>query len=360
ALGAVGAAVGVPLGVGLGRLLLRSVSESAELVFSMKIFTAGLAVSPATLGLGLASGIGAALLAGWLPAREALRVEPLAAVRRGDPPPASRRWPASGSLAAALAITGAGLSGEVWLDSPWSGDLAVASAATTGWIETPVDESLAARLLAVPGVARVECLRLAEQEYDGSRISVDSLDDTAFAPERASDFTFAAGDPATALAAVHAGTAAAVSRHFARQFRVGVGSTLRVPTPAGAFTAPVAGVVVDYVSPRGSIVLSRATYQRWWGDRAVNRFHVTLGPGVDAAAVRRAIAGGVGAEEGLKVLTQRDLYAYHQDAVRRAFRFTRALEVLPLVVAGLGLAEALIAVSLDRRRELALLRAAGA
>jgi len=450
ALGAVGAAVGVPLGVGLGRLLLRSVSESAELVFSMKIFTAGLALSPATLGLGLASGIGAALLAGWLPAREALRVEPLAAVRRGDPPLASRRWPASGSLAAALAITGAGLSGEVWLDSPWSGnlaavaadfalvilfmrradsiatalltplrrwlgfagrlavdrllripdqlalaagvlalglglmlmsgtlarsfeqsvldfirhqvraDLVVASAATTGWIETPVDESLAARLLAVPGVARVERLRLAEQEYDGSRISVDSLDDGAFAQERAGDFTFAAGDPATALAAVRAGTAALVSRNFARQFRVGVGSTLRVPTPAGAFTAPVAGVVVDYVSPRGSIVLSRATYQRWWGDRAVNRFHVTLGPGVDAAAVRRAIAGGVGAEEGLKVLTQRELYAYHQDAVRRAFRFTRALEVLPLVVAGLGLAEALIAVSLDRRRELALLRAAGA
>src|SRR5438132_6745953 len=128
ALGAVGAGVGVPLGLGLGRLLLRSVSESAELVFSMKIFTAGLAVSPATLGLGLASGIGAALLAGWLPAREALRVEPLAAVRRGDPPLAHRRWPASGSLAAALLITGAGLSGEVWPDSPWSGNLAALSA----------------------------------------------------------------------------------------------------------------------------------------------------------------------------------------------------------------------------------------
>src|SRR5205823_1032113 len=82
-------------------------------------------------------------------------------------------------------------------------------------------------------------------------------------------------------------------------------------------------------------------YQRWWNDHAVNRFHVTLAPGADAEAVRRAIAGGVGAVEGLKVLTQRELYAYHQDAVGRAFRFTRALEVLPLIVAGLGLAEAL-------------------
>jgi len=448
-LGAVGASVGVPLGMALGRLLLRSVSQSAELVFSMKMLTAGLAVSPATLGLGVASGLTAALIAGWLPARDALRVGPLAAVRRGDPPPAERRWPAPGTLALALAATVAGLAGEIWLDSPWSGnvaavaadfalvilfmrraevvtallvpvrprlgiagqlavdrliripdqlalaagvlalglglmlmsgtlarsfeqsvldfirhqvraDLVVASAATTGWIEAPIEESLTDRLLAVPGVGRVERLRLAEQEYEGSRISVDSLDDGAFAPERASDFTFAAGDPATALAAVRTGSAALVSRNFARHFHVRVGDTPTIRTPAGPFTPRVVGVVVDYVSPRGSIVLSRATYQRWWNDHAVNRFHVTVAPGADAEVVRRAIAGGVGAVEGLKVLTQRELYAYHQDAVGRAFRFTRALEVLPLIVAGLGLAEALIAVSLDRRREFALLRAAGA
>src|SRR5438309_360355 len=448
-LGAAGAGVGVPLGMALGRLLLRSVSQSAELVFSMKMLTAGFAVSPATLGLGVASGLTAALIAGWLPARDALRVGPLAAVRRGDPPPAERRWPAPGTLALALAVTVAGLAGEIWLDSPWSGnvaavaadfalvilfmrraevvtallvpvrprlgiagqlavdrliripdqlalaagvlalglglmlmsgtlarsfeqsvldfirhqvraDLVVASAATTGWIEAPIEESLADRLLAARGGARIARVRLAEQEYEGSRISVDSLDDGAFAPERASDFTFAAGDPATALAAVRTGSAALVSRNFARHFHVQVGDTPTIQTPAGPFTPRVVGVVVDYVSPRGSIVLSRATYQRWWNDRAVNRFHVTLAPGADAEAVRRAIAGGVGAVEGLKVLTQRELYAYHQDAVGRAFRFTRALEVLPLIVAGLGLAEALIAVSLDRRRELALLRAAGA
>src|SRR5262249_40601222 len=130
-------------------------------------------------------------------------------------------------------------------------------------------------------------------------------------------------------------------------------------TPSGRFEPTVAGVVVDYVSPRGSIIMTRDTWTRWWGDHAVNRFHVSLAPGTTAEAVRRAIAGGVGREQGLKVLTQAELYAYHQDAVRRAFRFTHALEVLPLLVAALGLAEALLAVALDRRRELALLRAAG-
>ena len=440
-----GTLVGVPLGLGLARLLLPTVRESAELVFAMRFFTAGLDVSPTTLALGAAAGVGAALLAGFTPARAAVRVAPLAAVRRVGPPE-DRRSSAPGALAAALVLTAVGLVAEIRFDSPWGGnlaalatdfflvvlfmrearllsavvlrplrgrgrlaverladippelalaggvlalglglmimagtlarsfeasvldfihhqvraDLVVASTATTGWIESPIHEDLAGRLLAVPGVARVERVRLAEHEYEGGRISIDSLDETAFAPDRTQDFIFAAGDPASALDAVRTGTGILVSRNFARQFRVGVGDTLRLETPAGPYAARVSGVVVDYVSPRGSVILSRPLYQRWWGDRSVNRFHVLLAPGTRVDAVRQAIAGGVGAEEGLKVLTQRELYAYHQETVARAFRFTCALETLPLVVAALGLAEALLAVSLDRRREYALLRAAGA
>jgi putative ABC transport system permease protein len=201
-------------------------------------------------------------------------------------------------------------------------------------------------------------VRLAEQTYAGLRISVDSLDDAAFT--RREDFRFAEGDPTTALAAVRDGRGVLVSKNFARQFQVKLGGTLRLDTPAGQYAAPVVGVVVDYVSPRGSVVLARDTYQHWWGDRSVNRFHVFLDRGASVDAVRQAIAAGIGVDEGLTVRTERELWAYHQDAVRRAFRFTRALEILPLLVAGLGLAEALLAVVLDRRREFALLRAAGA
>jgi putative ABC transport system permease protein len=239
-------------------------------------------------------------------------------------------------------------------------DLVVASTTSTGWIESPLDGRVADALAALPGVTRVERLRLAEERFHGERISVDSLEASAFAPERSGDFVFAAGDPAIALAAVRDGRGVLVSRNFARQFGATVGTVLDVDTPHGTLRAPVVGVVVDYVSPRGSIVMARPTYERWWDDHAANRFHVWLAPGATAESVRAAIAAGPTGALGLKVLTQRELYAYHQDAVHRAFRFTRALEVLPLLVAGLGLAEALLAVSLDRRRELALLRASGA
>src|SRR5438132_1368151 len=332
ATGIVGAAAGVPLGIVLARLLLRTVTESTELIFSMTVFTARLELSTSALVGGVATALGAAVLA----------------------------------LGLGLMMTAATVARSFeesvldFIRRQVRADLVVASTATTGWIEAPLDEAVGDRLRAVAGVARVERVRLAEHTFQGARISIDSLDASAFAAERAADFSFAAGDARAALDAVRAGTGVLVSRNFARQFDVGVGATLRLDTPAGPFEAPVAGVVVDYVSPRGSVILARPAYQRWWADRSVNRFHVTLAPGAALEAVRHAIATDVGADLGLKVLTQRELYAYHQDAVRRAFRLTDALEILPLVVAALGLAEALLAVSLDRRHEFALLRAAGA
>jgi putative ABC transport system permease protein len=108
------------------------------------------------------------------------------------------------------------------------------------------------------------------------------------------------------------------------------------------------------------VILARPVYERWWQDTAVNRFHLWLEPGARPDDVRRAITRDLAVREGLKVLTLRELYDYHREAVRRAFALTRALEILPLLVAGLGLAQALLAAGLDRRREFALLRAAGA
>src|SRR3989441_195696 len=361
ATGIVGAAAGVPLGIVLARLLLRTVTESTELIFSMTVLPARLELSPSALAGGVATGIGAAVLAAWLPARDAALVSPLVAVRTAAEANPMRRWRPRGAIVTAIALTGGALWAETRFDSPWCGNVAALAADfALVLVFMRLAGRGAARVRAGGGVARVERGRLAEHPSGGARISIDSLDASAFAAGRAADFSFAAGEARAALDAVRAGPGVLVSRNFARQFDVGVGATLRLDTPAGPFEAPVAGVVVDYVSPRGSVILARPAYQRWWGDRSVNRFHVTVAPGAALEAVRHAIAPDVGADLGLKVLTQRELYAYHRDAVRRAFRLTDALEILPLVVAALGLAEALLAVSLDRRHEFALLRATGA
>src|SRR5439155_1657366 len=86
------AAGGVPLGIVLARLLLRTVTESTELIFSMTVFTARLEVSTWALAGGVATGIGAAVFAAWLPARDAALVSPLVAVRTAAEANPMRRW----------------------------------------------------------------------------------------------------------------------------------------------------------------------------------------------------------------------------------------------------------------------------
>ena len=195
-------------------------------------------------------------------------------------------------------------------------DLVVASTATTGWIESPVTESRR-RLAAVPGVARVERLRLAEYEHHGERISVDSLETAAFAPGReATSFSRRATPPA--LAAVR-GAAPPSSRATSRACWAFASATSSPRRARRALDPPVAGIV-STTYRRGQRDPRAPGRRRWWRDRTVNRFHVWLSPGAAADAVRRAIAAGIGRPEGLKVLTHRELYAYHRDAVRRAFR----------------------------------------
>src|SRR5207244_11485535 len=128
ATGIVGAAAGVPLGIVLARLLLRTVTESTELIFSMTVFTARLELSPSALAGGVATGIGAAVLAAWLPARNAALVSPLVAVRTAAEANPMRRWRPRGAIVAAIAPTGGARWAETRCDPPWCGPAACRTA----------------------------------------------------------------------------------------------------------------------------------------------------------------------------------------------------------------------------------------
>src|SRR5262245_43306616 len=123
-LGVFGTAVGIPFGLLLARLLLATVTESAELVFSLRLFTSTIDVSPAALALGAVAGLGATLIAAWLPARTATAIAPLAAVRTAATGPVARRWPAPGVVLAPALVAIAGFAAQVRVGSGWAGNVA--------------------------------------------------------------------------------------------------------------------------------------------------------------------------------------------------------------------------------------------
>jgi putative ABC transport system permease protein len=140
---------------------------------------------------------------------------------------------------------------------------------------------------------------------------------------------------------------------------VGVGDRIVLHTPRGLLTSRVGGVVHDFLSPRGTVLMARELYQRHWHDDAITHALVRLAPGADVAAVRAEIARRLGARYSLRVLTVGELVEWFAGQARRAFSAIYALGVMVLVVVGLGVADTIAAGVLERRRELATMAALG-
>lgn len=243
-----------------------------------------------------------------------------------------------------------------------SGDLVVSAVATEGgWLETPVPEEIATEILTLPGVAHVEFGRaMPGQPFRGARIGVLAVSDGLFDPARLPEGWYRQGDAREAAKALRAGTAANVSTTLADRHGLHVGDAIELQTPTGDLTLPIAGIVPDYVSDHGSVVISRRLFVERWGDRTLSRINVYLDGKASLDEVRERIAGRFGDRYRLKVLSVGDVLDYHARMINRAFAFTDAIQLLIAIVTVCGIFDLLVSTIVERRRELALWRVIGA
>jgi putative ABC transport system permease protein len=145
------------------------------------------------------------------------------------------------------------------------------------------------------------------------------------------------------------GEALLVSEQLARRFGLWPGDRLALPTPAGPWELPVAGVYADYGNTEGqAMVAVDALTARWPGaDR--RRTAVRAAP----AAVPRLAAELRAAFPGAEAIDQRGLKAVSTRIFENTFAVTVALNALTLMVAGIALFTSLLTLSAARLPQLA-------
>jgi len=243
-----------------------------------------------------------------------------------------------------------------------SADLIVSAVATEGgWLESPVPESLATGIRMLPGVAQVEVGRvLTGQPFRGARIGVFGITDRAFDPARQPPGWYRQGDPEKAAPALRAGTGVNVSTTLADRYDLHVGDEISLETPTGALKLPIVGVVPDFVSDHGSVILSHRLIVERWRERNLSRINVLTDGTHSLDELRRAIMERFGHEHRLKVLSVGEVLAYHDRMISRAFAFTDAIQLLIAIVTLCCIFDQLVSTTIERRRELALWRVVGA
>jgi len=240
------------------------------------------------------------------------------------------------------------------------GDLAISSGnIAAGYVESPVDDTLTNELRSVPGVRAVAGEQAAEWHYRGGTIALNAFDPAYFVDPAFGSWRLIGRQLPDALVATAHHNAVIVSENFVRNLAVAVGDTITLDTPNGPLALRVAGVTRDFLSPRGTIEMSREVYARHWNDRQIVRALVRLEDGVAPEAVRAAIARQLGRRYSLQILSLGALMEWFASQVRRAFAGLHVLAGLVLFVVLIGVGDALAASVLERTRDLGVIRAVG-
>jgi putative ABC transport system permease protein len=247
----------------------------------------------------------------------------------------------------------------LWLEDRLQADLYLQPAIPTGADRHPtLAPDLVPLLAALPGVAAVDQLRSYEISYQGLPAMLGGADTRVV--QRYGTRTFLSGaNPASVFTQLQHGDAVIVSEPFANKHGVHNGDSLTLNLGEREPTFRVAGVYYDYGNERGTVLMDRATMLKYLPDPAPTNIALYLQPGVSPDEVLPQVER-VAAGRRVLVLTNRAIREQGMRVFDRTFAITYALEAVAVFVAVMGVAGALLALVIDRRREIGLLRFLGA
>ncbi|MDQ6701454.1 MAG: ABC transporter permease, partial [Acidobacteriota bacterium] len=247
----------------------------------------------------------------------------------------------------------------VWLDTQLKADLYVRPAGPAGaGLYPALPPGTAERIAHVSGVMAVDVFHGFEFRYQGQRATLGA--GNLEIVRRFGRLRFLPGqNRESILESMPNRDRVIVSEPFANKHRLRAGDHISISLGPREVPVTIAGVYYEYSSDRGYVIFDRSTLLKYLPNQPATNIAIYVKPGMDAAAVRRAVLNAT-ASLGVVVAPNEVLRKQAVIIFDRTFAITYALEGVAIVVAMLGAANSLLALVLDRRRELGLLRYLGA
>jgi putative ABC transport system permease protein len=247
-----------------------------------------------------------------------------------------------------------------WLDTTLRADIYISTPdASASRPTTPIPPQIAERLMRAEGVERARRYRTVEVASSlGSTLLV-ALD--VAEPDR-EIFQFLAGDAATIWAGWQQGDIL-ISEPLAFRHQLAVGDTLELQTATGRQSFRIAGVFFDYGTDRGVAMIDIKNYQARWNDTAIASLGIYATPGYNTDQLVTKLRALTQSDQSnpalLLIRSNQALRAGSLEVFDRTFAITGVLQLLATLVSFVGILAALMALQLERSRELGVLRANG-
>jgi putative ABC transport system permease protein len=247
----------------------------------------------------------------------------------------------------------------LWMGTELPADLYLRPAGDTAADRHPtISAELAEQISHLPGIAAIDRIREYEISFEGVPTTLASADLSVVRSYHKVDF-LSGRSTDRVLSQFMDPFAVLVSEPFANKHHVRAGDSIRVPLGAARPSFHITDVYYDYSSERGGILMDRKTMLQYLPDPAPSNLVIYVAPGMSPDTARTKIEETAAGHRVL-IFASRDL---RREALRifdRTFAITYALEAIAVSVAVMGVAGALLALVIDRRRELGLLRFLGA
>jgi putative ABC transport system permease protein len=219
-------------------------------------------------------------------------------------------------------------------------------------------EGLEARLAALPEVTAVDAHRERPALAQGRDAFLASVE-VPVLRGRAEWPLLDGGSAREFFDALEAG-GAAISEPLHRKTGLARGDRIGVVLEGRVDSLTVAGVYRDFGSDQGTVLVDHRAFSRVRDLGPPRSLALYLQEGLDVEEALPRLLRAAGADLALQVRTNRELKSRALAVFERTFSITRGMELVGLSVAAIGILSALLAMLLERSRELATLRALGA
>ncbi len=219
-----------------------------------------------------------------------------------------------------------------------------------------LDSTVVSRLRAMENIAGAYSVRRVSVQADVGPTELVAIEP---GPETPDVYRFKVGDPDTIWPQFRSSATVFISEPYAYRHDLAVGDTVRLQTDRGRVPFPIEGIYYDYGSDRGVVMMSRGTYERYYDDDGVSGLAFYAAEGTSVEALISDMRAEVQGLQDVIIRSNKSLRETSLQVFDRTFTITTVLRILAIVVAFIGVLSALMALELERRREMGVLRATG-